>query len=164
MRQNLRGIIVDQRRAICAQRAVGRKVLLVNRDSLLAQPGKQRGPVKRPVIHYHAAHPIDRPRQVNRRGPGRLKLFGHNREARLSPRTAGALEPERNSHGGGNSDRRRAPDYHRANRIGDAAIVFVNPIYLAAWEQPLIDHAHAIRAPLHRIDSHRKFFLPADSH
>src|SRR5579885_753990 len=106
------------------------------------------------MLLQHAAHPLDGPGQVDSGRPRRLERLRHDGEPRARALAGGALEAQYHAHRGGHADRRRAADHHRTNRAGHGAVIPVNAIDLAARQQPLIEHAHAARPPLHRVDCH----------
>ena len=102
----------------------------------------------------HAAHPIDRPCEVYRGRARRFERLRNDVEPRPRSRTRIAAKTQRDTHRGGDPDGGRAANHHGADRLGDAAVVFIGTNRFVRGEQALIDHANAVIAPFDSLDCH----------
>src|SRR5262249_10925193 len=95
-------------------------------------------------------HAFERPKQVDGGGTRfgkNVADFGELR-AQFGDRVGGGvLHAERDTHGGGDTYGRRAPNHHLADGFGDVAVVRVGVMNFCGRQKALVEHDHAAVGP-----------------
>src|SRR5213075_972873 len=141
--------VLDERRAVRAETAVGGHVLVVDGERLALEQRAQRVRGAAAVAREDPPHALDRPEEVDRRWPR-----GGEGPAVAPEVAAQRARAERDPHGGGHADRRGAADHHVLDGARHLAVVAVDAVDLARGEEALVEHDHASIAPLDGSDRH----------
>ena len=158
MRQD-RGAVGHERETGFPDATAHRAILLPDRRRLALQPVPQRGALAG-RLRGHAAHAIERPPQVDRRGTsggeGGGQLLDPRQEALARSATL-VPEPRDEPHGRRDPDERRPPYLQRPDRLGHRGGAFEVPLDVGFGERPLVHDAHGpAPGPGDGLDGHEQ--------
>jgi hypothetical protein len=132
--------LLEDRQAVLADRIAHRHVLIGDGGCLL--PGRLGALGRRQRCHQRP-HPLQRPAQVDRRGPGGIEL----RKRRLQGAITGVgLQGQHQPIGAGDADQRRPAHHHRADRVCRLIAAAQGARREPVRQQGLIDHADRVAA------------------
>ncbi len=145
-----RRAVLDERRAVRAEGAIGGDVLVVDGAGLALQHQPQGLDVARVVLRVDAPHALDGPEEIHGRRSGCREGAADLVELAAELFALQPAHTERDAHGGRDADGRRAADHHVFDRARDLTIVAVDAIDFTHGQQTLIDHDDSTARPLDR--------------
>ena len=144
-----------QRRAVGAERAVSRHVLLEDRLGLVEQPRAHRGDGLAANAVGHPPHPFEGPEEIDGgrpRGGQALRRGLEIGEQIVDGLGTALARGQRDPEGGGHTDGRRPADDERADRLGHVFPPPVLPRLFLARQAGLIEEQQAVAGPADRSD------------
>ena len=148
------GAVLEERRAVHAEGAVRRDILVVDRERLALEQRAQRVGRAVTVAPEDPAHALDGPEEVHRGGAGGRERPAQPLEVLRRIARAQRARAERDAHGRRDADRRRATDHHVLDGARHLPVVAVDAVDLTRGEHALVEHDHAAASPLDRTNGH----------
>ena len=151
-----------QGRAVPAHGLVGGDVLGVHALGFFHQRLLDLGQGPHPQHFELVAHALDRPEKIYRGGPGLAHDVADLVKLMLQIAaifSLGILHPQRDAHGRGHANGRRAPHHHVADDVGDLGISLAGNVGLFGRQLGLVNEAYAGIGPFESLN-HRSSRWP----